>query len=101
MCYTDAKKKEILNAATNATEKEVLKTVAAEWRALSDRDRANWDEVARNDKVRYVALPSPAMYWSSATSYSPHLSLTADLFAKRRITKDHGTFQSAARKSIP
>jgi HMG (high mobility group) box len=56
MCYTDAKKKEILGSATNAKEKEeTLKTVAAEWRLLSDRDRAYWDEVARNDKVRYVA----------------------------------------------
>lgn len=34
--------------------KDVLKIVAEEWRNLSDRDRAFWDEEARNDKVRYV-----------------------------------------------
>ena len=32
----------------------VLKVLAQEWRELSDRDRAYWDEEARNDKVRYV-----------------------------------------------
>lgn len=31
-----------------------MKYVADEWRRLSDRERAYWDEEARNDKVRYV-----------------------------------------------
>jgi hypothetical protein len=31
---------------------DILKLVAREWRALTDRDRAQWDEEARNDKVR-------------------------------------------------
>jgi HMG (high mobility group) box len=54
MCFTDARKKEILSKPNNATDKEeLLKLVADEWRALSARDRASWDEVARNDKVRY------------------------------------------------
>ena len=33
---------------------DVLKVVAEVWRTLSDRERAYWDEEARNDKVRYV-----------------------------------------------
>lgn len=57
MCFTDAKKKELLGSFNNPKDKEeILNTVATEWRLLSDRDRAYWDEVARNDKVRYVAL---------------------------------------------
>lgn len=35
---------------------DILKIVAREWKALSDRDRAHWDEEARNDKVRYVVF---------------------------------------------
>jgi hypothetical protein len=31
---------------------DILKLVAREWRALTDRDRAQWDEEARNDKLR-------------------------------------------------
>lgn len=31
---------------------DFLKLVAKEWKALSDKDRAHWDETARNDKVR-------------------------------------------------
>ena len=30
----------------------MLNIVANEWKSLSDRDRAHWDEEARNDKVR-------------------------------------------------
>jgi len=54
MCFTDAKKKEILNANGATKKKDILKIVAVEWKKLSDRDRAFWDEEARNDKVRYV-----------------------------------------------
>jgi len=52
MCFTDAKKREILGSNIVTEDKEVLKIVAVEWRQLSDRDRAYWDEEARNDKVR-------------------------------------------------
>jgi len=33
---------------------DILKIVAREWKSLSDKDRAHWDEEARNDKVRFV-----------------------------------------------
>ena len=52
MCFTDAKKKELLIANSSAKKQDILKTVAAEWSKLTDRDRAFWDEEARNDKVR-------------------------------------------------
>jgi len=39
---------------TKKEEDVILKIVAEEWRKLSDRERAHWDEEARNDKVRYV-----------------------------------------------
>ena len=79
MCFTDAKKKELLerdglpqkkkellNLGTCHSSKSALFScidlildcscllVAVEWRKLSDRERAFWDEEARNDKVRYV-----------------------------------------------
>jgi hypothetical protein len=34
--------------------KEILKIVATAWKELSEKDRAYWDEEARNDKVRFV-----------------------------------------------
>jgi hypothetical protein len=54
MCFTDARKKEILSQDNAPKNNEVLKIVAEEWKQLSDRDRAYWDEEARNDKVRFV-----------------------------------------------
>eukprot|EP00977_Amphora_coffeiformis_P011172 scaffold2671_cov167-Amphora_coffeaeformis.AAC.10 len=55
MCFTDAKKKELLERdGLPQNKKEVLNLVASEWRKLSDGDRAFWDEEARNDKVRFV-----------------------------------------------
>jgi hypothetical protein len=52
MCFTDAKRREILSETNIKDNADVLKIVAKEWRKLSDRDRAYWDEEARNDKVR-------------------------------------------------
>lgn len=53
MCFTDITKKEILDAnSVEESDADILKIVAAKWRELSDRDRAYWDEEARNDKVR-------------------------------------------------
>jgi len=53
MCFTDTKKKEMLaKASVQKNDPVILKTVAQYWRALTDRDRAYWDEEARNDKVR-------------------------------------------------
>lgn len=54
MCYTDAKKKEILSRHDLNETEDGLKFVADEWKQLSDRERAFWDEEARNDKVRFV-----------------------------------------------
>jgi hypothetical protein len=58
MCFTDAKKKETLAGRNDVKENDdsILKLVAEQWRGLSSRDRAHWDEEARNDKVRYVLV---------------------------------------------
>jgi HMG (high mobility group) box len=55
MCFTDSKKRDIMsrNGVTEEGD-ELLKLVAKEWRQLSSTDRADWDEVARDDKVRFV-----------------------------------------------
>jgi hypothetical protein len=59
MCFTDAKKKEILVSRTNTHKnKNILQIVAEAWRALTNGERACWDEEARNDKVRYVFILS-------------------------------------------
>ena len=34
--------------------KKVLELCSAEWNKLSQKDRAAWEEVARNDKLRFV-----------------------------------------------
>lgn len=52
MCFTDAKKEEIKQRFGVTENDDLLKLVAAEWRRLSDNERAYWDEEARNDKVR-------------------------------------------------
>jgi hypothetical protein len=31
---------------------DILKLVAMAWKAISDKDRAGWDEEARTDKLR-------------------------------------------------
>ena len=42
------------------TKKDLLKLVASEWRQLSDKARAFWEEESRKDKVRYVLVrPAP------------------------------------------
>jgi HMG (high mobility group) box len=51
MCYTDSMKEEIVFDSLGNQE-EQLKIVAAKWRLLSDRQRAEWEEVSRQDKVR-------------------------------------------------
>lgn len=55
MCYADAKKEEIMSdRQSGEVDDDILAIVAAEWRSLDESDRATWDEVARDDKVRYV-----------------------------------------------
>jgi HMG-box domain len=38
--------------ARSINKKEVIQLVAEAWRALSSKERAFWDEEARNDKMR-------------------------------------------------
>ena len=54
ICFSDSKKKEILERSDRLNTKDLLKLVAEDWRGLSPNERAFWDEEARNDKVRYV-----------------------------------------------
>jgi hypothetical protein len=55
MCFADARKDEIMRSGDEVTcDDNILALVATEWRNLEDSVRASWDEVARDDKVRYV-----------------------------------------------
>ena len=54
ICFADAKKEEILQRHNLTQTRGILKLVSDEWRLIDDRERAYWDEEARNDKVRYV-----------------------------------------------
>lgn len=51
MCFSDAKQKEFASDPS-INKKEVIQLVAEAWRALSSKERAYWDEEARNDKMR-------------------------------------------------
>jgi HMG (high mobility group) box len=48
VCFAHSKKDDF----PSAKEEQLLQLVAPAWNALSDRDRAEWDEVARQDKLR-------------------------------------------------
>lgn len=54
ICFSDSIKKEITERRDKLKTKDILKLVADDWKKLSPRERAYWDEEARNDKVRYV-----------------------------------------------
>ena len=54
ICFKDSKKKEIMKQEGTSKGKDLLNTFAQAWGQLSDKERAYWDEAARNDKVRYV-----------------------------------------------
>eukprot|EP00934_Nitzschia_sp_Nitz4_P003360 Nitzschia sp. Nitz4//scaffold4_size323378//67028//67977//NITZ4_000630-RA/size323378-snap-gene-0.443-mRNA-1//-1//CDS//3329553309//3350//frame0 len=55
MCFSDSKKGEIMTRLGIAKDNDdLLKVLAEEWRSLSDKEKADWDEEARNDKVRFV-----------------------------------------------
>ena len=55
MCFKDNKKKEVMKKEGIAKDNDdLLKIFATAWKILSDKDRAYWDEEARNDKVRFV-----------------------------------------------
>ena len=55
MCFSEVKREEILHKhGMSRNHDEILNVVADEWKKLSDKDRAYWDEQSRNDKVRYV-----------------------------------------------
>lgn len=51
ICFKDSKVAQI-NWTTDPD--EILKYISKEWQKLSDNERAHWDEVSREDKVRYV-----------------------------------------------
>ena len=101
MCFTDAKKKELLIVNSAAKKKDILKTVAVEWSKLSDRDRAFWDEEARNDKVRCVTLPLLTPKLLSTGDHLNPPSLSIDLSVRRQSTKVHGIFRSAEQRNTP
>ena len=53
MCFTDAKKKELLERNGLPPKKaDVLALAASEYQKLSDKERAFWDEEEREDKRR-------------------------------------------------
>jgi hypothetical protein len=52
MCFTDAKREEIVSNHGLKDQDDILKILAEEWRLLTHSERAYWDEEARNDKVR-------------------------------------------------
>jgi hypothetical protein len=55
MCFKDNKKREIMAKQSNTeSEKKILQIFAREWRKLSDKERAYWEEQAREDKLRFV-----------------------------------------------
>ncbi|KAL7572111.1 hypothetical protein ACA910_001748 [Epithemia clementina (nom. ined.)] len=54
ICFTDAKRKEVIAKNPNLAGGDILSIVAKQWSELSARERAFWDEEARNDKVRFV-----------------------------------------------
>lgn len=55
ICFRDSKQPEIWKEyGISEDNDDTLKIYASEWRKLSEKDRAHWDEVARNDKVRFV-----------------------------------------------
>jgi HMG (high mobility group) box len=55
MCFRDSKQPEVWKAyGISKDNDDTLKIYATEWRKLTEKERADWDEVARNDKVRFV-----------------------------------------------
>jgi high mobility group protein B1 len=55
ICFKDYKKEEIMKKkGITKDNDDLLKVFADAWKELSDKERAYWDEEARNDKVRFV-----------------------------------------------
>jgi hypothetical protein len=55
MCFKDSKRREIMaKQSNNESEKKILQIFSQEWRKLSGKERAYWEEQAREDKLRYV-----------------------------------------------
>lgn len=55
MCFKDSKLQEITaKHAVDKDHKKVLEICSTEWNKLSQKDRAAWEEEARNDKLRFV-----------------------------------------------
>ena len=101
MCFTDAKKKELLERdGVPQKKKELLKLVAVEWRKLSDRERAFWDEEARNDKVRYVLFLKSLWCFSYIQLILDYSCLLTVLSVRRNNSKASGLFPSVVPRSI-
>jgi hypothetical protein len=55
VCFKDYKLQEIANKhGIGKNDKKVLEICSAEWKMVSQKERAAWEEEARNDKVRFV-----------------------------------------------
>jgi HMG (high mobility group) box len=55
ICFMMAKRPEIKETlGNNATAAEIVKTAAHMWRSLTAEERAHWDNVAEQDKQRYM-----------------------------------------------
>ena len=71
MCFTDAKKTEIMSQHGVQKKDVILKMVANEWKSLSASARTHWEEEARNDKIRFVSR----QYFPSVKHHSNAKSL--------------------------
>jgi HMG (high mobility group) box len=91
MCFKDAKMKEILTGQKIGNAENVLKNVAGAWNQLDERERAYWDEEARNDKVRY-AIPTSKqflLYVAFSLISNSLLSVTGNIYRYVREKNDY------------
>lgn len=55
ICFSDSSKRKIaLELGISERSKEILQHVADAWKELSTKEKGDWDEAARSDKMRYV-----------------------------------------------
>lgn len=52
MCFKDSKADDIIMQHGLKKKKDIIQIVAREWRKLLPRERSQWDEAARHDKLR-------------------------------------------------
>lgn len=98
ICFTDAKREEVVRSHGLKNKDDILKILAEEWRRLSHSERAYWDEEARNDKVRYVVrcgIPAFSCV-RSGSSVSPPQQVRA---RKVRVQRSVGGPQTASQEA--